>query len=275
MQLVEVQLAEVVDGLARDGEQEPRGADARAVAVRTDVLDHHLVEPGLHLGAGFAALTVAAIVPLDPSRDPAESHFLPFPVVTLDFCFRRRGQHDLLRVDPVQDRSAHAVGQIGPARLERKAQGLREAVHHPAIPGVRVVPERLLHEAAADDAALRIGDEELGMRELVHAKTATRPAGALGIVEDKELGCDPAVHEVMGRAAQRAVEALGVGLARPLHDLNLQEAVADEQGAGDGSLDRFLVLPADHEAIDNRVHVLDRRFVQIDLSRDVHQLARR
>ena len=74
-----LQLADVVDGLAGDGEQQPRGADARAVAVGTGVLDHHLVEPGLHPGARFAALPVAAVVPLDPPRDAAEADLLALP----------------------------------------------------------------------------------------------------------------------------------------------------------------------------------------------------
>ena len=62
VQLVEVELADVVDGLAGDGEQQPGGADPRAVAVGAGVLDHHLVEPRLHPRAGFAALPVAAVV---------------------------------------------------------------------------------------------------------------------------------------------------------------------------------------------------------------------
>ena len=79
VQLVEVELADVVDGLAGDGEQQPGGAEPRAVAVGAGVLDHHLVEPRLHPGAGFAALPVAAVVPLDAPRDPAEADLLALP----------------------------------------------------------------------------------------------------------------------------------------------------------------------------------------------------
>ena len=79
VQLVEVELADVVDGLAVDGEQQPRRADARAVAVGTGVLDHHLVEPRLHPGVGLAALPVAAVVALDAAGDAAEADLLALP----------------------------------------------------------------------------------------------------------------------------------------------------------------------------------------------------
>ena len=90
VQLVEVELADVVDGLAGDGEQQPRGAQPRAVAVGAGVLDHHLVEPRLHPRAGFAALPVAAVVPLDAPRDAAEADLLALPIVALDLRVRRR-----------------------------------------------------------------------------------------------------------------------------------------------------------------------------------------
>ena len=57
------------------------------------------------------------------------------------------------------------------------------------------------------------------MRELVDAEAAAGPAGALGIVEHEVLGLDAAVDEMMRRAAQALVEALGLGLARALDDL--------------------------------------------------------
>src|SRR5205085_9053827 len=71
VQLVEVELADLVDRLAGDGEQEPGGPDPRPLAVGAGVLDHHLVEPGLHAGVRLAPLAVAAVVPLDPPGDPA------------------------------------------------------------------------------------------------------------------------------------------------------------------------------------------------------------
>ena len=77
-----------------------------------------------------------------------------------------------------------------------------------AVPGVRVVPERLAHEAAIADAALRIRNEQLGMRELVHPEPAARAARALGIVEHEVGGPDVAVHEAVRRTRVRLVEPL-------------------------------------------------------------------
>ena len=90
-----------------------------------------------------------------------------------------------------------------------------------------------LHEAAAEDAALRIGDQQLRMRQLVDAEAAARAAGALGIVEHEVLGLDVAVDEVVRRAAQRRVEPLRLRLARAFDDLHLQQPVADQQRGGD------------------------------------------
>src|SRR5213075_2502875 len=73
VQLIEMELADVVNGLARNGEQQPGCADPGAVAIGARVLDHHLVEPGLHPGACFASLPVAAVIPLDAPRDSAEA----------------------------------------------------------------------------------------------------------------------------------------------------------------------------------------------------------
>ena len=83
VQLVEVQLAHLLDGLSRDGEQLPGGAQPPALAVGAGVLDHHLVQPLLHAGAGLAALPVAAVVALDPPGDAAEADRLALPVVAL------------------------------------------------------------------------------------------------------------------------------------------------------------------------------------------------
>ena len=79
VQLVEVQLADVVDGLAGDGEQQPRRAQPRAVAVGAGVLDHHLVEPRLHPRVRLAALPVAAVVALDAPGDAVEADLLALP----------------------------------------------------------------------------------------------------------------------------------------------------------------------------------------------------
>ncbi len=81
MKLVEVELAELMNGLAADREAQPRGPDPCAVAVGTGVLDHHVVEPGLHARVGLAFLAVPAVAPLDPAGDSAEADLLAFPVV--------------------------------------------------------------------------------------------------------------------------------------------------------------------------------------------------
>ena len=107
------------------------------------------------------------------------------------------------------------------------------------------------------------------MRELVHAEAAARPAGAFGIVELEVFGRHVAIHEVVGRAADARVEPLHLGLARTFDHLDLQQTVADEQRGGNAGLDRLLVLSAHDEPIDDRVHVLDFRFVQVDLGGDV------
>ena len=107
---------------------------------------------------------------------------------------------------------------------------------------------------------LRVGirDQQLRVRHLLDAEPAAGAAGALRVVEDEPVRLDVAVHEAVGLAARRPVESLGVGLARPLHDLDLHQPVADEERRGDPRLDRLLVLATDDEAVDDRVHVADR-----------------
>src|SRR5688500_9034840 len=154
------------------------------------MLDHHLVEPGFHARAALAALAIPAVVPLDASRDPMEADLLALPVLAFGLRLGRCDDRDLLRLDAVQDRAVHRLRQILPRRIEREAQHLREAVHDPAVPRLRIVPERLADEATARNAALWIGNEQLRMRQLVDTETAARSAGALGVVEHEELGRD-------------------------------------------------------------------------------------
>src|SRR5207302_9604579 len=136
MQLVEVELADVVDGLSRDGEQEAGRTDARALAVGAGVLHHHLVEPGLHPGTRFAALPVTAVVPLDAPRDAAEADLLAFPVAAFLLRLGRRGRQDFL-LDAVEDRTAHLLGQVFPRRFEPQTKRARKALHHPPVPPAR------------------------------------------------------------------------------------------------------------------------------------------
>jgi hypothetical protein len=101
----------------------------------------------------------------------------------------------------------------------------------------------------------RIWHEQFRMRELVHAKAAARPAGALRVVEDEVLRGDVPVNEVVRRAAEPFVEPFRVRLARPLHDVGLQQPVAHQKRAGDPCLDRLLVLSAHHEPVHDGVDV--------------------
>ena len=103
------------------------------------------------------------------------------------------------------------------------------------------------------------------MRQLVDAESSAGPTGALGIVEDEELGLNLAVHEVMGRAAQTTVESFRLRLAGALENLHLEQSVADEQRCGNGRLDRFLVFPADDQPIDHGLHMPDARLVELHL----------
>src|SRR5438477_10681140 len=100
-----MELTHVVERLTSDGEQQPDGAYARSVAVRTSVLHHHLIQPRFHPGAGLAPLTVPAVMPLDPPRDSTEADLLAFAVFTLDLRLRRHGHHDFLAVQSFPDRA--------------------------------------------------------------------------------------------------------------------------------------------------------------------------
>jgi hypothetical protein len=108
------------------------------------------------------------------------------------------------------------------------------------------------------------------MRQLVHTEPAAGAAGTLRIVEDEIAWADLAVDEVMRGTTHRSVELIRIGLAHTGDDVNLHEAVPDEERRGDAGLDRLLVLPVDHEPIHDRVHVSHRRFVEFELRGDVH-----
>ena len=62
-------------------------------------------------------------------------------------------------------------------------------------------------------------------------------------------------------------------MLRALDDLSLEQPIAHQQSRGDRGLDRLFVLAADHQAVHDRVHVPDLRFVEFDLFGDVHRLA--
>ena len=185
LQLVEVQLAELVDVAAVDREQQARRAHARALALRARALDHHLVEPLLHPRVRLASLAVAPVVPLDPPGDAVKADLASVRTAAQHLRVRRRHHLDLRRAEAVEDGLARRFRQRLPRGVEREVQQRRQAEHHPPVPRVRVVLERLAHEAAAEDAALGVRHEQVRMRQLVHAEAAAGAARALGIVELK------------------------------------------------------------------------------------------
>ena len=69
-----------------------------------------------------------------------------------------------------------------------------------------------------------------------------------------------------------AVEPRRLRLAGPLYNLQLHQAITDQQRVRDRGLDRLLVPAADDEAVDHRGHVLDLGFVEGGLVRDVDDL---
>src|SRR6185436_17905955 len=103
--------------------------------------------------------------------------------------------------------------------------------------------------ASTANTALRIGHEQVGMRQLVHAESAAGAAGALRIVEDEVDRPDVAVREVMRSAGESAMEAVDVRLGRAFHDLRLHQPVTYEQRGADRGLDRLLVFRSDDDPI--------------------------
>src|SRR5262249_39277967 len=152
-EFVEVQPAHVVDAFPRHGEEQARGTQARAFAIRAGALHHDLVEPLLHAGVGFAALPVAAIVAFNAARDAAEADLFALPVVALHLAIGRHHHRDF-SIDAVEYRVARGFGQFLPRRVEREGNRLGEAVHDASVPGVGIVLEGLAHEAAAEHTAL-------------------------------------------------------------------------------------------------------------------------
>ena len=70
-----------------------------------------------------------------------------------------------------------------------------------AVPSVGIIFESLTHETSANDATLRIGDEQFRMSELVNSQAATSAARALGVVEHEVFRLNISVDEMVGLAA--------------------------------------------------------------------------
>ena len=267
-----MKLTHVEDGLPFDRKKQSRRTESRAVAVGADVLHHHLVEPRLHAFASLASLPVAPIVALDSARDSVEANLAADAIVAGHLRLGRRDDHDLL-LDPVEDDVASRLRQLFPGRIEGEPERLGQAVHHGAVPGVGVVLERLAEEAAATDAAAWVGDEQFGMGQLVDAESTAGATRALGIVEDEVLGLNLAVHEMMGRAAQPAIETLTLGGTDAANDLDLEQSVSHDQRGRDRGFDRLLVLGRHDHSIDDGVHVPNGGLVEVDFGRYVNELA--
>ena len=78
-----MQLPEIVNALAGDGEEEPRLPQAGAFAVGTRALDHYFVEPFLHPRAGFAPLAIPPVIALDTPGDALKADVLALMLVEL------------------------------------------------------------------------------------------------------------------------------------------------------------------------------------------------
>src|SRR5215211_3046953 len=111
MELVEVKLADIVKGLAANREQQSCRPDARAIAVRARVLDHHLIQPSFHTRAGLVALAVPAIMPLDAARDALEANLAALPFRMFHLGFGREQNRDFSRLDAVENRLSSVLGE--------------------------------------------------------------------------------------------------------------------------------------------------------------------
>ena len=122
VQLVEVELSHVVDRPAADREERPGGAQPRAVAVGTRLLDHHLVEPGFHVRVRLAALAIAPIVALDTAGDAVPGQLAALLVrLQPHLGVRRRTQRNL-PLDAEEDRLANLLRLLAPGRIEGEVE---------------------------------------------------------------------------------------------------------------------------------------------------------
>ena len=109
-QFIEVQLADIVNILAGNREQQPGCAQPRSVAVRAGAFDHHLVQPVFHPRIRFAPLPVPSITAFDASCDAAKAHLFTVAVVPFLFRIGRSDNRYLFLVCAVQDRVPRGFG---------------------------------------------------------------------------------------------------------------------------------------------------------------------
>ena len=108
-QLLQVHLAQIVDGAASHSDQHARGFEPRAAAVRAIVLDHDLPQVVLHPRMRHPLAAVAAIATLDLIDDPIESNLAPFVAPPLGRT-RRQDNGEALAFGAVEQRIDDAVG---------------------------------------------------------------------------------------------------------------------------------------------------------------------
>ena len=221
-------------------------------------------------------MPVPAVTTFDAACDAAEAHLFSVAIITFLFRVRRRDGGDLLLIGSVQDRVARGFGQLFPRRVQGKTHGEAEAVHHLPVPGIRVVLERFVDEAAVPDTSMRVRNQQFRVSELVDSKAAACAARTFGIVEHKIGGPDIAIYKMMRPAGKRCVEPARLLLAGAFADMDLHQAVTHEQRARDSGLDGFLVFPAHDETVHNGVHVPDTGFVpsiEVNFFRNIDRCA--
>ena len=234
MQLVEVHPPEVVDGAAGDAELQARRTQPGAAAIRTDVFDHHAIQPGLHAGARNVALAIAAIMALDAAGNALERILVPQPVFLAYLGIRRHPQLQRLALGAVHHQFLGFGRELPPRRLQAETVLVGQRVER--VAAVVVWPEvaHVAQQAAVADAALGIGDEQIGMGALVRADAAAGAAGAFRIVEHEEVRHDVAVDQGMGGAAEILGERSRPGLRGAANYRRRQQRIAHPQRVFDG-----------------------------------------
>jgi hypothetical protein len=196
-----------VDALAGHGHQQPLRTQARPLAVRTAVLHHYLFQVLLHPGVRHLFLPVPAVVSLDPVRDPVEPDFFAHAPVARLRAFRQQLQ-ELLALRAVEEDIDDLLRQLLERRLQAEAEVLRQAVHHPPVAGLLVVPERLRHKRPVQNAATLVRHQQVGMHLQVGAQPHAGSAGALRLVEHEVDRLQVHHHQIVLGTAEALVEPL-------------------------------------------------------------------
>ena len=161
-QLLQVHLAQVVDGVASHGDEHARGFEPRAAAIRAIVLDHDLAQIVLHPRMRHPLAAVAAVAALDLVDDPIKSNLAPFVAPALGRA-RRQDNSEALALGAVEQHVHDAVRQFGKGRVQVEAVVLGQAVEDAAAPPIAVAVNRLAHKSAVDNAPALVGHQQIGM----------------------------------------------------------------------------------------------------------------